>query len=133
MSGLFDRPPFKRLYNYYMKHCLAAFLMAAVLLSCVREEILAPETDAAIGTIVDAGDNFVQGEARVFLSEELAGMVEEAAQSGSVVTKSAGLNEALAELGIIELRRLFPHAGEYEERTRAEGLHRGVFCVQGRC
>ena len=124
MSGYFDRPPFKRLYTYYMKHCLAAFLMAALLLSCVREEILAPETDAAIGTIVDAGDNFVQGEARVFLSEELAGMVEEAAQSGSVVTKSAGLNEALAELGIIELHRLFPHAGEYEERTRAEGLHR---------
>lgn len=124
MSGHFDRPPFKRLYTYYMKHCLVAFFMAAVLLSCVREEILAPESDVTIDTIVDADDNFVQGEARVFLSEELAGMVEEAAQSGSVVTRSSDLNHALAELGIVELHRLFPHAGEFEERTRAEGLHR---------
>lgn len=67
---------------------------------------------------------YVTGEARVYLSEELTAMVEEAAQNGMVETKSPGLNAALAELGISEMRRLFPHAGEYEERTRAEGLHR---------
>lgn len=83
-----------------------------------------PEPDAAVGSNVDPDCNYVQGEARVYLSEELAGMVEEAAQSGSVVTKSAGLNDALAELGITEIHRLFPYAGEYEERTRREGLHR---------
>jgi subtilisin family serine protease len=34
------------------------------------------------------------------------------------------MNNALAELGITEMTRLFPHAGEFEERTRREGLHR---------
>ena len=106
-----------------MKHCFAAFLMAAVLLSCSREEVLAPAPETNVEVSVETG-NFIQGEARVFLSEELAAMVEEAAQSGSIVTKSSDLNEALAELGITEMHRLFPHAGEYEERTRAEGLHR---------
>ena len=107
-----------------MKHCFAAFLMAAVLLSCAREEILTPGQDVAAGSTEEVIGNYVQGEARVFLSEELAAMVEEAAQSGSIVTKSSGLNDALAELGITEMHRLFPHAGEFEERTRAEGLHR---------
>ena len=96
-----------------MKHCFAAFLMAAVLLSCAREEILTPGQDVAEGSTEEVRGNYVQGEARVFLSEELAAMVEEAAQSGSIVTKSSGLNEALAELGITEMHRLFPHAGEY--------------------
>ena len=67
---------------------------------------------------------FVSGEARVYLSEELTEIVEEAAQYGMAETKSPGLNTVLAELGISKMRRLFPHAGEYEERTRAEGLHR---------
>lgn len=107
-----------------MKHCLAVLLMAAFLFSCVREERLEPDPEITAGSTVDQEDYFVQGEARVFLSEELAQMVEEAAATGSIVTKSSGMNAALDELGITELHRLFPHAGEYEERTRAEGLHR---------
>ena len=72
----------------------------------------------------ELGGNFVYGEARVYLSEELAAQVEEATLSGSLVTKSSDMNLALTELGITEMTRLFPHAGEYEERTRREGLHR---------
>lgn len=94
------------------------------MVSCVREEILIQEPEISVESGGEADCSYVQGEARVFLTEELASMVEEAAESGSVVTKSSGLNAALAELGITELYRLFPHAGEYEERTRAEGLHR---------
>ena len=107
-----------------MKHCLTAFMMAVVLLSCVREENLAPEfeTPSAIDNQLEA--NYLQGEARVYLSEELAEMVEHAAENGTVETKSPGMNAAMSELGITEMYRLFPHAGEFEERTRAEGLHR---------
>ena len=107
-----------------MKHCLTAFMMAVVLLSCVREENLAPEleTPSAIDNQLEA--NYIQGEARVYLSEELAEMVEHAAENGTVETKSPGMNAAMSELGITEMYRLFPHAGEFEERTRAEGLHR---------
>ena len=106
-----------------MKHCLAAVFAAVVLLSCTREEIVSVEPDSPENVSVDAG-NYVCGEARIFLSEEMAALLEEAAEEGTLVTKSQGMNLALEELGITEMYRLFPHAGEYEERTRAEGLHR---------
>ena len=118
-----DRPPFKRL-NKHMKHCLAAIFAAVVLLSCSREEIVPVNPDTSNDVISGAADNYVAGEVRVYLSEELTALVEEAAESGSIVTKSPGMNMALEELGITEMTRLFPHAGEYEERTRREGLHR---------
>ena len=107
-----------------MKHCLAAFLTAALLLSCAREDILTVVPDTPKDSPEELDGNFVYGEARVYLSEELAAQVEEAALSGSLVTKSSDMNLALSELGITEMTRLFPHAGEYEERTRREGLHR---------
>lgn len=105
-----------------MKHCLAAIFMAAVLLSCVREEIIPTEPDTS--TELEVADNYISGEVRVYLSEELTALVEEAAESGTIVTKSSDMNNALSELGITEMTRLFPHAGEFEERTRREGLHR---------
>ena len=105
-----------------MKHCLAAIFMAAVLLSCAREEIIPTEPDTS--TELEVADNYISGEVRVYLSEELTAMVEAAAELGTLVTKSSDMNDALSELGITEMTRLFPHAGEFEERTRREGLHR---------
>ena len=107
-----------------MKHCLAAILTAAVLLSCSREEIIPTQPDTSTDVSAEVVDNYVSGEVRVYLSEELAAMLEEAAVSGTIVTKSSDMNLALSELGITEMTRLFPHAGQYEERTRREGLHR---------
>lgn len=66
----------------------------------------------------------IPGEAKVYFSEEMTALVEEAAGMGTVVTKSSALNDLVSELGITSMRRLFPHAGEFEERTRREGLHR---------
>ena len=107
-----------------MKHCLAAIFIAAVLLSCAREEIIPTEPDTSTDVSLEVADNYISGEVRVYLSEELTAMVEEAAELGTIVTKSSDMNNALSELGITEMTRLFPHAGEYEERTRREGLHR---------
>ena len=107
-----------------MKHSFAALMLAVVMISCTREEALLVTPESSQEPEVNDCGQYVAGEARVYLSEELTAMVEEAAQNGMLETKSPGLNAALAELGISEMRRLFPHAGEYEERTRAEGLHR---------
>ena len=98
-------------------------MTAAVLLSCTREEVLPVVPDNSADVPAEAG-NFVSGEARVYLSEEMAALLEEAAEEGTLVTKSQGMNLALEELGITQMYRLFPHAGEFEERTRKEGLHR---------
>ena len=81
-----------------------------------------PDTSAEPS--VEVADNYVYGEARVYLSEDMTAMVEAAAETGSLATKSPGMNLAIDELGITEMYRLFPHAGEFEERTRREGLHR---------
>ena len=107
-----------------MKHCLAAIMTAAILLSCSREEILPDQPTIPTDDAVVVDDSYVCGEARIYLSEEMTAMVEEAAEAGSIQTKSPGMNLALEELGITEMYRLFPHAGEFEERTRREGLHR---------
>ena len=107
-----------------MKHCLAVIFTAAVLLSCAREEIFPTEPDTSVDVSGEVADNYVSGEVRVYLSEELTAMIEEAAEMGTIVTKSSAMNDALSELGITEMTRLFPHAGEFEERTRREGLHR---------
>lgn len=108
-----------------MKHYLAAFLLTATLLSCTREETLTVQTQSPdLVTVQQPCGEFVVGEAHVYLTEELTAMMESAAQSGSLVTKSQDMNLALEELGITQMYRLFPHAGEFEERTRREGLHR---------
>ena len=107
-----------------MKYWFTAVFSAVVLFSCTGEEIYPLESDGSVDTNVESVDDYVSGEARVYLSEELTAIVEEALQSGQAVTKSQSMNTALNELGITEMRRLFPHAGEYEERTRNEGLHR---------
>lgn len=66
----------------------------------------------------------VPGQANLYLTEEMAALVEEAAASGGILTKSSPLDDLVATLGVTSMERLFPDAGEYEERTRREGLHR---------
>ena len=99
-------------------------MAVTLLFSCSREESLHVMPDTLADPSVDVADNYVYGEARVYLSEEMTAMVEAAAETGSLATKSPGMNLAIDELGITEMYRLFPHASEFEERTRREGLHR---------
>lgn len=107
-----------------MKHCLAALLMAASLVSCVRDELVQSVPEADKDSSTEVSDIFVSGEAHVYLSEEMTAMVEAATEAGTLATKSAPMNNALEDLGVTQMYRLFPHAGEFEPRTRAEGLHR---------
>lgn len=107
-----------------MKHYLTALLAAVTFVSCTQEEICQPRPEVDNNQSIDDSGIFVPGEARVYLSEEMTSMLEEATKAGTLVTKSSSMNEALEELGIARMYRLFPHAGEYEPRTRAEGLHR---------
>lgn len=65
-----------------------------------------------------------QTEVRVLFSEELALELEAALEVGTLQTKSGVLNSVFEELGITSASRVFPYAGEFEERTRREGLHR---------
>ena len=58
----------------------------------------------------------------IFVSDELSLDLEAATkESGEVDLR---LFKSLSQQGVVKMRRLFPDAGEFEERTRAEGLHR---------
>ena len=60
----------------------------------------------------------------VLLDDGLTSLVEDQLVSGILKTKSDALNSVTAELGVESMERLFPFAGEFEPRTRKEGLHR---------
>lgn len=67
---------------------------------------------------------YVPGVANIYFSEEMATLIEQDLNTGVVRTKSAELNTIVEDLGITSIKRIFPYAGEFEERTRREGLHR---------
>lgn len=95
-----------------------AVASVAVALSCTREPLL--ETQ-----VRDDGEEvFVKGEVVVRFTDEMVGMLEADLSSGEVVTRSADLNGIMESIGVCSMRRMFPDAGEFEERTRAEGLHK---------
>lgn len=107
-----------------MKRFIIGMLSAALLVSCAQEEpeVLADiaDVDSETGTVAEAG---VPGESIVCFDEEMTAQIEEALKSGSLMTKSAGFNNVLSELGVTSARRLFPHGGEFEGRARRAGMH----------
>lgn len=98
---------------------LAAFSVAACSKTISVEAPKPEEKQAAADT-----GRFVSGVSIVFLSEEMTELIEGSVAQGKVVTKSMAMNSAIDELGVKSIARLFPHAGEFEPRTRKEGLHR---------
>ena len=68
---------------------------------------------------------YVPGRVTVLFDEETTLMIEKAGADESVIaTKAPELGLALEGMGIKSMRRVFPDAGKFEERTRREGLHR---------
>ena len=106
-----------------MKYPALSFLvLLTALCSCVREnpELIETEPVAEQETETAEAPSFV----KVLFSEEMTALVEDALSAGSLRTRSDDLNDLVGELGIASMERLFPFAGEYEPRTRREGLHR---------
>ena len=97
-------------------------ILLTALVSCVRENPAVPETEPEAGQTTESeqAPSFV----KVLFSEQLCDLVEEDLSRGQIRTRSEGLNGLVDELGIESMERLFPFAGEFEPRTRKEGLHR---------
>lgn len=105
-----------------MRKGLILLIATAFVLSCTSVE--QDENIVEWNSPESAENQFIPGSAEVRFTPEMTAVVEEALASGSLVTKSASVNEVFASLGVSSLERIFPFAGEYEERTRREGLHR---------
>ncbi|MCQ2146573.1 MAG: S8 family serine peptidase [Bacteroidales bacterium] len=105
--------------------CLGALAMTFAV-SCSKNEISdnlsasgkdAPTTDVPVEPVTSEKAMFIPGTAIVKFSEEMAVAIEK-----GVATKA--MSSLPEELGMKIVERVFPDAGEYEERTRREGLHR---------
>ncbi|MCQ2142605.1 MAG: S8 family serine peptidase [Bacteroidales bacterium] len=83
-----------------------------------------PVTQVETGTETRPTAAFVPGEAVVVLSDWLVEKVEQATGSGLEISSMDELSGIYSELGIKRMERLFPYAGEFEERTRKMGLHK---------
>ncbi len=106
-----------------MRKIVIAVLALAALVSCAKEEQgQVPREDTVEKEAID--HSVVQGEAVVRFSDEMLSLIESDLGQGKIVTRSMGLNQVLDEIGISSIRRLFPDAGEFEPRSRSEGLHR---------
>lgn len=104
---------------------LSALAILMTVTACVQEQY---NEDFPVPTgpeIVANEDNlFEPGVMNVKFSEEMAAIIEEGTHDESARTRSAELNTLMEDMGIISMERIFPDAGEYEIRTRREGMHR---------
>ena len=105
-----------------MKRCFIALMLAFSLVSCVNEEFQAAPDVQAEAAAQDA--LFAKGECIVLFSDEMVADIEATVAAGSLRTKSADMNLLMEEFGVTSMERLFPHAGQFEPRTRKEGLHK---------
>jgi len=76
-----------------------------------------PEVGQGVSPVEVTSAKFISGKAIVKFSEEMTLAIEK----GTATKAVAGISEAI---GLSGMERVFPDAGEFEERTRREGLHR---------
>ena len=101
--------------------CLSFALMVLMAVGCAQEPLPEAQEDEVQSEVVQT---VVQGQALVKFDESVMELIEADLAAGNVVTKSSELNSLADMLGIKSMTRVFPHAGEFEPRTRAAGLHR---------
>ena len=111
--------------HFLFSQCPTAvlLLLAMTALSACTDSIPAiPEEPDKTETSVS---HFIPGIVTVQFDEETAALVEQSLKGGDgIATRAPQLGGVLEEMGIKSIRRVFPDAGEYEPRTRREGLHR---------
>ena len=108
--------------NKFMKRLFFAALSVFLFASCVTEQLESQPVQDEVSVTSDRA--FESGECIVLFSEEITAQIEASLELGLLRTKSAGIDDMLEQMGVTSMERLFPHAGEYEIRTRREGLHR---------
>ena len=108
------------------------FLRSLTLLPCIMlcltacsvSETEPTASEGAKDNTVRTLNPYLPGIVSVQFDDAMTARVEEAlAQGDGLATKAFG-GSVLDELGVTSLRRVFPDAGEFEPRTRREGLHR---------
>lgn len=110
-----------------IKKYIFLFISIIFLLSCNQDDNLVylidnVPSDTSIYNFSD--DDIIKGRIRVKLKEEPQGEVTvKSVLNNKVVIGLRSLDASATRLKIINIKRTFPYAGKYEERTKKEGLH----------
>ena len=103
------------------------FIIQSLILCLSACSVAGPEQDVAEVNIEETTREFnpyIPGIVTVQFDDAMTARVEEALARGEGAATKAFGGDVLKELGVSSLRRVFPYAGEFEPRTRKEGLHR---------
>ena len=94
---------------------------ALILLTGCQQEMVTEVATKAAFQEPEQESIYVAGTANILLDEETVQWIE----SGMPETRAAAsFNNAVGEIGMNRLERIFPDAGEFEQRSREMGLHR---------
>lgn len=116
-----------------MKRTLWIGLCATAALACTREmpetfsapaPKAGPETEQVVSVKQQEAQAFQPGVAIVYVSENLASRLKDGASGAALCKQSSEMEYLASRIGVSSFERLFPDAGEFEPRTRREGLHR---------
>ena len=106
-----------------MKKTLLIALAAVAVMACTKAELRETpgQKDPAIKE--QPAEDIIKS-AIVKVSDDLVEILENSIEVDKVYTKSQEFNGAIDDLAIVSYERLYPDAGEFEPRTRREGMHK---------
>lgn len=104
----------------YLK--LIPFVLALFFFACTADEWSEEFEDDSLD-IEAIQDLFEKGYIRIKVSEDLSTRMEMAEQNEGLATRGMQADDILDKVKVRKMRRTFPYAGEFEERTRKEGMH----------
>lgn len=94
-----------------------SILLLSLCLAACTKNIQAPQDQTTAPVVADSP--YVEGELYVKFTPQFTASIE----NGGEDNGTKALADIKDVLGVQSMERLFPHAGQYEERTRREGLH----------
>lgn len=106
-----------------MKRFVFIVFGIAVIAACTKADVREVQEQDSIEESTSPADNTIET-AIIKVDDDLVKILEGAVDAGKVYTKSQGFNGAIDDLKIVSYERLYPDAGEFEPRTREDGLHR---------
>lgn len=100
---------------------LLYFIILTLSFSCNRgtPEYLEKEMKEELNSLVRVEPGIV----RLKLQSSVADTLQISTLRGLISTNNPELNQLIASLGVTTIKRTFPHAGKFEQRTRSKGLH----------
>lgn len=103
------------------KFCIGIISLACLLFSC-QENLEKEEVYAAGETGIEAAGPVRSGWVRMKF-KDMPQEMEQLLASGKITPFVAELNKMFTGVKATEVKRVFPFAGQYEERSQREGLH----------